>query len=131
MYGAESLEIENREAFVNYLPEFLNTPYGKDSFNTLVRWCPHKVFQLVHDALVGTECGTYKIAFRFQYMGFSVGPFTIQRSSTLKTAMQKFCTQEGLSRKDMTWFYGGVEISPDDSPQKLRMQNNAIIVANE
>jgi hypothetical protein len=34
--------------------------------------------------------------------------------------MQQFCTHEKLSSaKDMTWHYGGVEIHPDDTPQKV------------
>ena len=34
--------------------------------------------------------------------------------------MEQFCTKEKLSRaKDMTWTYRGVEIHPDDTPQKV------------
>jgi hypothetical protein len=63
MYGAESLENENRETLVNNFKEFLNGPLGKNGPNTLVRWCPQKVSQLVHDAVVGSgnnplKCGT-------------------------------------------------------------------------
>jgi len=89
------------------------------------------VFQLTHDAVVGTECGAYDIKIRFQYQGFVEGPYTIQRSSTLKTAMRQFCTNVGTRAKDMTWRYDGVEIHADDTPQKLRMQNKAIIVVDD
>ena len=39
---------------VNHFPSFLNRTSGKTYFNMLMQWCPDKVFQLVHDAVVGS-----------------------------------------------------------------------------
>jgi len=48
------LEERNRADVVNYFTTFLYEKTGKTYFNLLAKWCPEKLFQLVHDAVVGS-----------------------------------------------------------------------------
>jgi hypothetical protein len=51
-FDVKSLEDRNRQDVVNYFTTFVE--YRKPYFNMLVKWCPEKLYQLVHDAVVGS-----------------------------------------------------------------------------
>jgi hypothetical protein len=61
-YDVESLETRNREHIVNNFQTFINRTSGKTYFNMLMQWCPEKVFQLIHDAVVGSGNNPLKSA---------------------------------------------------------------------
>lgn len=53
-FDVQCMEDKNREHVVNNFPAFLDHDKGETWFNSLIKWCPDKLYRLVHDAVVGS-----------------------------------------------------------------------------